>query len=875
MAAAFRFPAYNYANFINDAAFVNNPYAQRYDLELERYAEYALDTYPTKCPNRTSAYGGTGTIDANDLLAYTSRFYANYYNFLENPVNYLGTDGGALASFKLWNDAPLIVLEDFELHGFTIGTLQVTNSGNRIILNSAGPTSYYPHGLYHGMKLTFSSTTWSGLNGKTLYVYKENAFTVRLYWDSGLTNAVNAGNLGLSSSDATYTGTSTDTGTIATTETYRYKLSSGGAKIIWNGSLTGFGSIQPVETSETINGVVRKYVVGQWSRGWRVVRGTVAQSNPPKWFREGEYPGNTTYTFEQQSQEQEQLMINSQLFIDNLPNGTVPPGVPTSFDITTSNDTNPYANYLKPADGNAHQHWARVYGWIEGDVLNVISLSQGLAGNGNIETGGIGLGYHRIMTGATIVSATTNPNGNPLTNTLIEYIGGSYTGGATVAATAIVAGKNYTINGLGTTNWTAIGAPSNSYGITFTATGAGTGTGTAICNTGTYKLSRYYSVGSEASPVTFTLRDSRYDLGYFPRIRTGTGSVETSITIGTDNTTSVFDGINSREYPGRFRNNWPVAVFAESLPSNTVSNTRWKGQANDRQWEYAWETDTSNRDFGGQYDNAHNSPVKQWPRHIRPAGMTWSIDSPTRVVESQNMTRWTRDSGVYRWRFKLKYPPMTREQFLPFFTALHTAHGQARGFRFYIGEIAALTKMQNYAGFIPEELAAELPAYEFIPSATPGGADPDATPTTTTQYFDPDNVVLTNNIIYTAESASAGDTTLLVEGLQPGVDNALNAGDMIKIQHNTNGQTWWDMYLIINSANTDELGRAIIRLSHPLKTSVSRGGLCYTNPDHVFVSLNNDTHDYSIDTGALHGFEVEFILLPQMNDTTAQDRGIV
>lgn len=46
------------------------------------------------------------------------------------------------------------------------------------------------------------------------------------------------------------------------------------------------------------------------------------------------------------------------------------------------------------------------------------------------------------------------------------------------AATAIVAGKSYTISSVGTTNFVAIGAPSNTVGVTFVATGTGTGTGT-------------------------------------------------------------------------------------------------------------------------------------------------------------------------------------------------------------------------------------------------------------------------------------------------------------------------------------------------------------------------------------------------------------
>jgi hypothetical protein len=221
--------------------------------------------------------------------------------------------------------------------------------------------------------------------------------------------------------------------------------------------------------------------------------------------------------------------------------------------------------------------------------------------------------------------------------------------------------------------------------------------------------------------------------------------------------------------------------------------------------------------------------------------MTWTIDQPSRTIESQNLTRWTRDSGVVRWRFKLKYPPMTRAQLLPFLTAIHSAHGQARGFRWYMGEVAALTRMQN-----TEAIAA--PVYT--------------------------NATFDNNIIYAGEPAAAGATTFIVEGLRPGVNNAINAGDIVKIQHTTDGQTWWDMYMCINVSPTDEMGRARIRISHPLKTAVSRGALCYLNPDHVFVSLNTDTHDVNIDTASMNGFEVEFVMIPQMNDATAQDRGV-
>lgn len=59
--------------------------------------------------------------------------------------------------------------------------------------------------------------------------------------------------------------------------------------------------------------------------------------------------------------------------------------------------------------------------------------------------------------------------------------GGNFTGVSMTIATAgaFVIGRKYTIVTVGTTNFTAIGAASNTPGVIFTATGAGTGTGTA------------------------------------------------------------------------------------------------------------------------------------------------------------------------------------------------------------------------------------------------------------------------------------------------------------------------------------------------------------------------------------------------------------
>ena len=52
-------------------------------------------------------------------------------------------------------------------------------------------------------------------------------------------------------------------------------------------------------------------------------------------------------------------------------------------------------------------------------------------------------------------------------------------GTCTIDAGNFVIGKSYTITAVGSTNWTSIGAASNTLGITFTATGIGSGTGQA------------------------------------------------------------------------------------------------------------------------------------------------------------------------------------------------------------------------------------------------------------------------------------------------------------------------------------------------------------------------------------------------------------
>ena len=72
------------------------------------------------------------------------------------------------------------------------------------------------------------------------------------------------------------------------------------------------------------------------------------------------------------------------------------------------------------------------------------------------------------------------------------------------AATAIVPGETYTILTVGNTNYTAIGAASNTVGVEFVATAAGTGTGTVLASV-LIEFARYDSFQIPYNDATFDL----------------------------------------------------------------------------------------------------------------------------------------------------------------------------------------------------------------------------------------------------------------------------------------------------------------------------------------------------------------------------------
>ena len=721
------------------------------------------------------------------------------------------------------------------------------------------------------------------------------------------------------------------------TEQYPYKMD--GARMIWKGSLANYGGIDARESTETLFGVERTIQYPLFKRGFTTSRGggntVVVNMNNPKWLS-GEQIG-TSLTFEKVATNLEQDSVDATITAD-IAAGYLPAGATYTIGSSTNPYNNLIAPVSGAQIGHVFGDSVNVDS-IVGNVITISSNTTNKIMNGNFITGtidGVELESSPVVitkTGSTVENSSFVTL-TSITNVKVGYIISGFGMYANTVVTEVdtqrkrvrisktaastqnnvtyefrVPGveilsqltSTYTTNQASTTITPAKAAGSTTFvvasatninigdivagtgipvntivldidGTTITVSNATTATTSGTYTfrrggqSGTYRINRAYgSLGSGIGSIT----DSRYNHGHYPKLicispdgtdaevniygygnstpPSGVNSfVDPDAPSGANSTLiqDPFDGVIPAEWPGRFSTTSPVALYLTNIPDNY--RPRWATQANDVQWESPWETVISNQDISADYDATHNSAVKQWPRHILPQNMTWSIDQPSRVTESANLTRWTRDTGHRRWRFKVQYPPMSRDDFMPFMTAIHTAHGQARGFRWYIGDIAGFTQMQNRAGFID---------------------------TNNGSY---NSVTLRDMICYTNETVAAGETFLTLDGFRPKVNNAVNAGDIIKIQHySTTTGRYYEPYVIINTGDSDEMGRVRIRLSHPLKTGIQLGAAHHFNPSHIWVSLNSDTHDIDISTAHLYGFTVEFVTQAQLGETGSQNQGIV
>lgn len=106
---------------------------------------------------------------------------------------------------------------------------------------------------------------------------------------------------------------------------------------------------------------------------------------------------------------------------------------------------------------------------------------------------------------------------------LPSYPGSNYN--TAVTAGSFVTGLSYTIATVGTTDFTLIGASTNTVGVTFKATGAGTGTGTATLNANLDIGAYEFDLGYGAWPATFMLTIDNVVVGSAIRIEESDGTL--------------------------------------------------------------------------------------------------------------------------------------------------------------------------------------------------------------------------------------------------------------------------------------------------------------------------------------------------------------
>ena len=132
--------------------------------------------------------------------------------------------------------------------------------------------------------------------------------------------------------------------------------------------------------------------------------------------------------------------------------------------------------------------------------------------------------------------------------------------------------------------------------------------------------------------------------------------------------------------PGHFDNNKPylVKVVAKPDVASTATPTY-----NSRLYSEWTSTEIGTYWLYGDQDSLDQ---RVWPTHVRPMAMTWTVETPSASTESQSLIRYRKTQGAYRFKYKLKYPPLTKEQFKPFLNHIMACKGGYREFYWLLND---------------------------------------------------------------------------------------------------------------------------------------------------------------------------------------------
>lgn len=216
-------------------------------------------------------------------------------------------------------------------------------------------------------------------------------------------------------------------------------------------------------------------------------------------------------------------------------------------------------------------------------------------------------------------------------------------------------------------------------------------------------------------------------------------------------------------------------------------------------------------DTADEWTNASYNASKEWPTVVAPRKVAVNLLQPSSVTIGQSGIKYVRNADYSKLSLDVEYPPMTREQFEPFFGIANAARGQTIPFYFN------LVYGGNYILF--------------------GPARP-----------------YTGNLRI-KEPAAVGARVLTIEGFDSNYSTAIAQGEMLEIE-GRNG------YLNVAISETDSniYGEAKFRLAYPIITNLATGYRIIKRPTHAVVTFNSNDFNYTQDVDGYYRLSVTLYL---------------
>jgi hypothetical protein len=282
-----------------------------------------------------------------------------------------------------------------------------------------------------------------------------------------------------------------------------------------------------------------------------------------------------------------------------------------------------------------------------------------------------------------------------------------------------------------------------------------------------------------------------------------------ALTFSTDNLGRLYRVSLNVEYPGQFQDpNWSATQGKHGLIR----------VANNNNIDAVWRSGVYN---AHEYTlpNYPEAGSKNWPTTIAPTEAMITVNNPTRVQQAQNMRMVTQTQGVPEYRLKLKYPPMTREEFRPYLAAITQARGQHVIWQFDLLNLVpgAFAAQGNHSG-----------ALRLVSDSTLVG-----------------------------QQGQSGSTVAVYDGAQPLQYQAVKKGDWFNCSAFAAGE----IGVVTHDATSTAMGELVIRTTTPFRRSRNQPLQDGANHgDYVYFNgvLATDETEINISTVEHYGFELEF-----------------